>query len=232
MSWLFKNKRTMRACLFLWVLLEQTLASEAVHNARRLEGEPLDMDCVAEASEPLRRRIAPSESVLNYSEDEEVVRAEAEGRINIPGQLNLRTVTLTLSHLRATDTGLYVCDFSGDPSNPLSVNTTLFLLVKAAGELCSCRRYSLLIYSITVGVSLLLLSAIALFVTHYKKPYAEPESHTTAPIYEDMSSVKGKRSRANSHWICPPAPETSAMLEDLYRSPKRTNVEQHQEKES
>lgn len=91
------------------------------------------MDCVAEASEPLRRRIAPSESVLNYSEDEEIVRAETEGRINIPGQLNLRTVTLTLSHLRATDTGLYVCDFSGDPSNPLSVNTTLFVLVKAAG---------------------------------------------------------------------------------------------------
>lgn len=101
----------------------------------------MDIDCVVEANEPrpsllhLRRRFARSESMLNISEDEEVVRAdpETEGRINISGQLNLRTVTLTLSHLRVTDTGLYVCDFSGDPLFPLSANTTLFLLVKAAG---------------------------------------------------------------------------------------------------
>ncbi|XP_016388857.1 uncharacterized protein LOC107724437, partial [Sinocyclocheilus rhinocerous] len=224
---------------FKFIFLLDISASEDFHYIRRLEGESVAIDCVAEASEPRpsllhpRRRFAHSESVLNIYEDE-VVRAdpETEGRINISGQLNLRTVTLTLSHLRATDTGLYVCDFSGDPSNPLSANTTLFLLVKAAGESCSCRRYSLLIYTITVGVSLLLLSAIALFVTHYKKPYAEPERQITAPIYEDMSSVKGKGSSANSHWISPPAPETSAMLENLYRSPKQTNVEQHQEKES
>lgn len=101
----------------------------------------MDIDCVAEVNEPrpsllhLRRRFAHSESVLNISEDEEVVRTdpETEGRIDITGQLNLRTVTLTLSHLRATDTGLYVCDFSGDPSDPLSANTTIFLLVKVAG---------------------------------------------------------------------------------------------------
>ncbi|KAF4116000.1 hypothetical protein G5714_003489 [Onychostoma macrolepis] len=213
-------------------------ASEDFHYIQRLEGESVDIDCVTEEPRPsllhLRRRFAHSESVLSISEDEEVLRAdpETEGRIHISGQLNLRTVTLTLSHLRATDTGLYVCDFSGDPSDPLSANTTLFLLVKAAGESCSCRRYSLLIYTITVGVSLLLLSAIALFVTHYKKPYAQPERQTTAPIYEDMSNMKGKGSSANSHRIHPTAPETSATLENLYRSPKRTNVEQHQEKES
>ncbi|XP_016343287.1 uncharacterized protein LOC107689679 [Sinocyclocheilus anshuiensis] len=215
--------------------------SEDFHYIQRLEGESVDIDCVAQASKPrpallhLRRRFAPSESVLNVSEDN-VMRAdpEIEGRISISGQLKLRTVTLTLSHLRATDSGLYVCDFSGNPSDPLPASTALFLLVKAPGELCSCRRYSLLIYTITVGVNLLLLSAIALFVTHYKKPHAQPERQTTVPIYEDMSSVKGKGS---SPRICPPDPETSApgwktMLENLYGSPNRTNVEQHQEKES
>lgn len=123
-------------CLFF---KQDISASEDLHYIRRQEGESVDIDCVAEDSEPrpsllhLRRRFAPSESVLNISE--EVVRAdpETEGRISISGKLNLRTVTLTLSHLRATDTGLYVCDFSGDPSNPPSANTALFLLVKAAG---------------------------------------------------------------------------------------------------
>ncbi|KAK2916447.1 hypothetical protein Q8A67_000821 [Cirrhinus molitorella] len=120
-----------------------------------------------------------------------------------------------------SDTGLYVCDYTGNPSDPLLANTALFLLVKAAGESCSCGRYSLLIYTITVGVSLLLLSGIVLFVTRYKKPYAQPENQTTAPIYEDMSSVKGKRSSVNCHRSSPPDPETSAlgwktMLENLY----------------
>ncbi|XP_052411505.1 uncharacterized protein LOC127957141 [Carassius gibelio] len=215
-------------------------ASEDLHYIQRLEGESVDIDCVAEASKPrpallhLRRRFAPSESLLNISEDN-AVRAdpEIEGRISISGRLKLFTVTLTLSHLRATDTGLYFCDFSGNPSDPLPANTALFLLVKAPGESCSCRRYSLLIYSITGGVSLLLLSAIAAFGTHYKKPQAQPECESTVPIYEDMSSVKGKGS---SPWICPQDPETSApgwktMLENLYGSPNRKNVEQQQERE-
>ncbi|CAM4360054.1 unnamed protein product [Leuciscus chuanchicus] len=143
---------------------------------------------------------------MNISEDESV-RADPgiEGRIKISGQPNfLQTgvMTVTLSDLRRTDTGLYVCDFSGNASDQDSVNATaLFLFVKAAGEQCSCRRYSLLIYTISVGVSLLLLTVIALFLTH-KKPNAQPEHQTAVPIYEDMSSVQG--SSANHYRLCPP----------------------------
>uniref|UniRef100_A0A8C1JVX0 Immunoglobulin V-set domain-containing protein n=1 Tax=Cyprinus carpio TaxID=7962 RepID=A0A8C1JVX0_CYPCA len=179
---------------YLFIFYQDFSASEDFHYIQRLEGESVDIDCVAQASKArpallhLRRRFAPSESVLNVSEDN-VLRAdpEFEGRISISGQLKLLTVTLTLSHLRDSDTGLYVCDFSGDPSDPLPANTALFLLVKAQ-----------------------------------------------VPIYEDMSSVTGK---GRSLRICPPDPETSApgwktTLENLYGSHNRTNVGQHQEKES
>ncbi|ROL49328.1 hypothetical protein DPX16_15654 [Anabarilius grahami] len=131
---------------------------------------------------------------------------ETEGRIKISRQPNF-LITVTLSDLRRTDAGLYVCDFSGNSSDQHSTNTALFLLVNAAGEPCSCRRYSLLIYSISAGVSLLLLTAIALFLTH-KKPDAQQEHQTTVPIYEDMSSVRGRSE--NHHQICPTEPETSA----------------------
>ncbi len=138
---IFHETITLRDLIIIMFFYQDFSASEDFHYIQRLEGESVDIDCVAEANEPrpplllLRRRFAHSESMQNISENEEVVRAdpETEGRINISGQLNSRTVTLTLSHLRATDTGLYVCDFSGDPSFPLSANTTLFLLVKAAG---------------------------------------------------------------------------------------------------
>lgn len=101
----------------------------------------MDIFCVTQASKShpsllyLRRRFAHSESVMNISEDKGV-RADPgiEGRIKISGQPNfLQTgeITVTLSDLRLTDTGLYVCDFSGNASD--SVNTALFLFVKAAG---------------------------------------------------------------------------------------------------
>ncbi|KAK7167879.1 hypothetical protein R3I94_002061 [Phoxinus phoxinus] len=207
----------MRAYLFLWIFLEQTLAFQDFHYTQRLEGESVDIFCVTQASKShqsllyLRRRFAHSENVLNISEDEGV-RADPgnEGRIKIFRRQNfLQTgkITVTLFDLRRTDTGLYVCDFSGNTSDQHLVNTALFLLVNAAGEQCSCGMYSLLIYTISVGVSLLLLTVIALFLTH-KKPNAQQEDQTAVPIYEDMSSVQG--SSANHYRICPPEPERSA----------------------
>ncbi|XP_077069061.1 uncharacterized protein LOC143721963 [Siphateles boraxobius] len=206
----------MRASLFLWILLEQTLAFQDLNYIQRLEGESVDMSCVTQASKShpslyLRRRFGHSESVLNISEDEGV-RADPgiEGRIKISGQtkfLQTGEINVTLSDLRRTDTGLYVCDFSGNPPDQHSVNTAFFLLVNAAGKQCSCRMYSLLIYTISVGVSLLLLTVIALFLI-LKKPNAQQEHLTAVPIYEDMSCVQG--SSANHYRICPPEPERSA----------------------
>lgn len=103
----------------------------------------MDIFCVTQASKShpsllyLRRRFAHPESVMNVSEDEGV-RADPgiEGRIKISGQPNfLQTgeMTVTLSDLRLTDTGLYVCDFSRNASDQDSVNSALFLFVKAAG---------------------------------------------------------------------------------------------------
>lgn len=103
----------------------------------------MEIFCVTQASKShpsllyLRRRFAHSESVLNISGGEGM-RADPgiEERIKISGQPDFfRTgeITVTLSDLRRTDTGLYVCDFSGNPSDQHLVNTTLFLLVNAAG---------------------------------------------------------------------------------------------------
>ncbi|XP_056307528.1 V-set and immunoglobulin domain-containing protein 1-like [Danio aesculapii] len=189
----------MRVCYLFWICLAETLAYQRFRYIQRLEGESVDIFCDAQASSALplnlylQRRFAHSESVLNISVDGSA-RADAgtEGRIKISGQS--RTVTVTISHLKHTDTGLYICDFSGKVSGQLSTNTVVFLHVHTSGESCSCRRFSLLIYTLSAGVCLIVLTVVAVIMMHYKKPYAQ----TAPPIYEDMSSVQGKGRSANS----------------------------------
>lgn len=100
----------------------------------------MDIFCDAQASRPpslplilyLRRKFAHSESVLNISVDGSAgADARTEGRVKISGQL--RTVIVTISHLKHTDSGLYICDFTGNLSDQRLTNTVFFLHVHTSG---------------------------------------------------------------------------------------------------
>lgn len=115
-------------------------ASQDFQHLERFEGESVAIVYTAQ-----QRNSRPSllyiqsfvhSQVLNISENIDK-KPEIDRRLELSRHLDSDTVIVTLSNLKYTDTGLYVCEFISENQHekPLA-SMNILLLVKAAGWLC------------------------------------------------------------------------------------------------
>ncbi|KAM9785038.1 uncharacterized protein LOC133170538 [Syngnathus typhle] len=140
-----------------------------------------------------------------------------KSRLNLSGGCNSSALKVNLSHLKQSDSGMYVCE---NPDDGLSA-TQLFLLVKASESCCSslCPPLLMAIFSATVLIFILLLCFALRDCVKADRP--PPTGPAAVPIYEEMS-----RKEENSG-----VPPNNALEEEL-TSPLHANTLLRQSEEN
>ncbi|XP_042361371.1 uncharacterized protein LOC121956978 [Plectropomus leopardus] len=119
------------------------------------------------------------------------VNPEHSGRLQLYGGLDSLRVNVTMSHLRHSDTGLYMWELSyrENSSDQIILSAQkVFLLVEGTGRPCHCSpSYSPLLLTIFTAAGLLLLTLSWLATERCVKVRHHHRPQPPAPIYEEMT---------------------------------------------
>ncbi|KAG9343893.1 hypothetical protein JZ751_013280 [Albula glossodonta] len=179
----------------------------------KLEMKSVKIFCAADArvnSSPtglyLKRRYPlPEADVLFLNTDGQVEEHCAySGRLRVHGQLGEHRVKLSITQPRKTDSGLYFCEFIYKSDRPYQSEDFL-LLIEEGGGSCICTSYSILLYTLSAAVGLLLLVIAGLGAAHYGEICKCRKTSTPESIYEEMTGLRtaGGAGAAPRHHLDP-----------------------------
>ncbi|XP_078807683.1 uncharacterized protein LOC105354570 isoform X2 [Oryzias latipes] len=185
---------------FLLVQLSKVTLSHPAHTElvlqRLMEGESVGLSCIPQRDHGslvglhlYHRGVQSQTTLLSVAEGGRVkVDPELRARLKLQGNLNSLQINVSISHLRPSDTGVYVWELTyGDNSSDWRVHSvrTLLLLVEGAEKACQSSNTLLLTMAAAAGLFLLTLAWIAAETWVKKHRHPHPKPHSS--IYEEMS---------------------------------------------
>ncbi|XP_053706815.1 uncharacterized protein LOC128750580 [Synchiropus splendidus] len=203
--------KTSSTCIFTLIQLLNVHADVVFEQRTERESLVLTSSRQCDVSCPtsllLYHRSARSQTTLLSMVAGHQLRLDPEHRrrLHISGDLSSPQVSVTMSDLKHSDTGLYIWElkYSRNDSDCLIVTSPTVLLVVDGGESCSSvAEYRTLLFTIATAAGLLLLTLIWLFAEKHVTRKTETSGPSTlAPIYEEMRKQQDSQNNteASSH---------------------------------
>ncbi|KAL4657936.1 hypothetical protein GN956_G2819 [Arapaima gigas] len=168
-------------------------ALQNVTYVRRLEGESVDISCAPpEKLQPfglfLRYKFPrAARDVAFFSASHHTVDRQYRGRVNVSGSFSTGPLSVTITGLQHSDTGLYLCSFNHSVGRA-EENVEVFVFVETLGR-CLCPHYPVLLHTLSGVVALLLLLVLGMGIVKLIQGNVCgcKKEIIPVPIYEEMS---------------------------------------------